>query len=224
MVHKNATVYRSLMPDAQRGKHNYISSKQKQSIKRHSKEQCLKFASETGKEAAFEMNELEWLFHAMDAATGKARSPRDDRWVGDTRNVKPSANYRQQWTATSVVKWRLSASDKAALCPRRSGPQTHTHTQPELDPLWRSSPVDFAEPQCDVIGPPRKENQPSSGVQDRPEPVNEVTRYATQYRVAIVNLADHREHELWSARRDEKGNTSYAANQPGARKTTVAMS
>ena len=65
------------------------------------------------------------------------------------------------------------------------------HTLLELNPLWNSKPEEFTEQCCYMIRPPHEENQPSSGINDRLEPVHDVIRNATQYRVAVVDLADH---------------------------------
>ena len=64
---------------------------------------------------------------------------------------------------------QLFLQNNVVLCTEGSDTPTH---KVELDPLWSAQPVEFAEQRCDVIGSPCRENQLSSSVQDRLEPVH----------------------------------------------------
>ena len=63
----------------------------------------LRSLGKIGKEAAV-LTEMGSLFHALGAATGKARSPSDDRRVGGTRNVELSRGPQTAAAVTCAVR------------------------------------------------------------------------------------------------------------------------
>ena len=65
------------------------------------------------------------------------------------------------------------------------------HTPLKMDQFRDSQPVKLPKLRSEAIRRPRGENQPSGGVEDGVESVHMVTGNVSQYRIIVVNLADH---------------------------------
>ena len=68
-------------------------------------------------------------FHALDAATGKARSPRVERFVGATTNVSETEERRRWRPLTPAVRRRLSARYVGAVPWRPRYTKTHSRNR-----------------------------------------------------------------------------------------------
>ena len=65
-------------------------------------------------------------FHAWDAATGNARSPRVDRRVSGKTSDDVAADRRRRREATSAVRWSISARYGGAVPCRQRCVRTHS--------------------------------------------------------------------------------------------------
>ena len=86
------------------------------------------------------------------------------------------------------------------------------YTELELYPLGDTQPMQVIEKPSDVIRPSRRESQPSCSVQNRLEPVKEMTGDTGQHRTAVVDFADNEGPDEALLRKRNASITKYAKN------------
>jgi len=94
------------------------------------------------------------LFHAHDAATGKARSPRVNHCTDGTTSVMVVGEQRWRRPSTSAVRhWSIETLE----C---------QNAETELNPFRDPQPVTVAKKHDDVFGAPGWEHESGSSIED----------------------------------------------------------
>ena len=110
------------------------------------------------------------LFQTRAAATGNDRSPMVDvqACALDNQWRKRGGPYRRLiWSSRSVERWSSSTRyDGVVSCIQL---HVHENSQLEINPFWRSQPVQLLQKGCNVSEPRRGKHKPRSSLTEAVE-------------------------------------------------------